>query len=228
MCFTPWISLSTALIEFFVATFILIRYKDYLIPAFSAILIYVLGLYQFTEFMLCTTDYVVFWATLGFATYTFLPAIAVHMAIRFTKEKFNNYLWYIPPVIFSAIAFLKENFIISAGCEKVFVTVITVFTSPLNLILYDLYLVYYGGFILIAGFLLVSHIRNNQMRQIYIWWAGLGILTIVAPIILIVILPSLEVQFPSVYCEFALLFSIVAVVASEIYHKKKKKERLIK
>lgn len=227
MCFAPWVSLSTAILEFAVATFILIRYKDYLVPAFSAIFIYVLGLYQFTEFMLCTGSNPHLWATIGFATYTFLPAIGVHMAIRFTKEKFNNYLWYVPPVIFGLIAFLKKDFVLSAGCDRVFVMVYALFIDSVNVVPYSLYLMYYSSFLFVAIFLFFLHMKKNQMGRIYFWWVSLFILTMTAPLILIVMLPNFNLQFPSIYCEFALLFSIAAVAGSEIYHRKKKKERLI-
>ena len=86
MCFTPAISLTTALIEFIIATFILVKYKRYVVPVFFAILVYVLGIYQFTEFMLCTTNNAFLWAKLGFITYTFLPAIGLHFAFRLTKK----------------------------------------------------------------------------------------------------------------------------------------------
>lgn len=223
MCFAPWVSLSTAFLEFFVATFILIRYKDYIVPGFSAILIYTLGIYQTMEFMLCTSNNIVLWATLGFMTYTFLPAIGVHMAIRFTREKFNNYAWYLPPIIFTLIAFLKNDFILSAGCDTVFVSIMTIFTDSTYTFPYSFYLIYYFGFIMIASFLFVLHIHDKQMRKIYFWWIGMFIFTIIAPVFLLVLIPNLGMKFPSVYCEFSLLFTIAAVASSEIYHKKKRK-----
>ncbi len=227
MCFTPWVSLTTAVLEFFVATFILIRYKDYLVPAFSAILIYTLGLYQFTEFMLCTSGNPHLWAAIGFATYNILPAIVLHLSIRFTGEKFKNWLLYIPAIILGAIALLNKDFVVSAKCEKVFVLVQTLFPSMSNLAPTVIYLLYYFVFMISASVILVKHIRKNTMGRIYIWWISLIILTVGMALILIVIIPALGWQFPSVYCEFSLLFSVAAIITSEIYHKKKKKERLI-
>lgn len=228
MCFTPGVSLITAIIEFSVATFILIRYKNYLVPVFSAIFIYVLGAYQFTEFMLCTTNNPLLWATLGFAAYTFLPAIGLHMSIRFTKQKFKNWLLYFPPLVFAMFALLKKNFIIEASCEKVFVLVHSIFPSINHLIPTILYSFYYFIFIILTGIILFKHINKNNMRKIYLLWISLGILIIIMPFILILILPSIGWQYPSIYCEFALLFTIAALVSSEIYHRKKRKEHFIK
>src|SRR3989339_861921 len=112
MCFTPIISLSTAIIEFLVGTFILIRYRNTLVSVFSAIFVYVLGLYQFTEFMLCTTNNPHLWAAIGFATYTFLPTIGLHFVLRLTKRKFNKYILYTPAIIFALIAILRSDFVL--------------------------------------------------------------------------------------------------------------------
>ena len=227
MCFTPWVSLLTALIEFVVATFILIRYKDYLIPAFSAILIYVLGLYQFSEFMLCVTSNAHLWATIGFATYTFLPAIVLHMSLRFSKHRLNNYLVYVPAVIFSLIAFSKKDFVVSAVCEKVFVASNTFFTNGLFSFANSIYILYYAAFILAAGIIFVRYIRKNHVDPVYLWWVFVACFSVGASLILIVVLPSMDYKFPSVFCEFALLFTVAAVISSEAYYKRKKREKLV-
>ncbi len=225
MCFTPWVSLTTAIIEFFVGTFILTRYKNNIVSTFSAIFIYILGFYQFTEFMLCTNSYTRLWVILGFSAYSFLPAIGLHMVIKLTREKFNNYVWYIPPIIFSLIAFLKDNFVISAGCNKIFVAVSTTFTNQFTAIPHNIYIIYYFGFISISCFLLISHIKKQQMKKIYIWWFVTFIITATAPLLLMDIIPHFYQQFPSIYCEFAIFFSITALVTSEMYCKEKKRKK---
>jgi glucan phosphoethanolaminetransferase (alkaline phosphatase superfamily) len=101
------------------------------------------------------------------------------------------------------------------------------FTNTANIIPYSLYLIYYFGFLFTACFLFMIHIRKNQMKRIYIWWVSLFVLTVTVPVILIAVLPNLKISFPSIYCEFSLLFSIAAIITSEIYHNNKKKERLI-
>lgn len=227
MCFTPWVSLFTAVIEFVVATFILIRYKDYLVPAFSAILIYVLGLYQLSEFMLCTTSNPHLWATVGFAMYTFLPAIVLHMSLRFSKYHSKNYLVYVPAAIFSLIAFLKDDFIASVVCERFFVASNTLFTDGSFSFANSIYVLYYSIFILVAGVILVRYVREHHMKSVYLWWIVSACLVVGASLILMVVLPSMNYKFPSVFCKFALFFTIVAVISSEAYYRRKKKEKLI-
>lgn len=229
MCFTPFISLTTAIIEFAVATFILIKYKKYFVPVFSAILIYVLGFYQFTEFMLCSSGNPFLWAKIGFITYTFLPAIGLHFILRLAKNKKYNKLIYLVPIFFAIITIITPNFIIKASCSKVFVIVQNVLASQNYANLFPFYLIYYVGSILIIGIILLALIkkeRNKLDKKIEELWFIAVLITILIPIILILIIPALEIKFPSIYCEFALLFTITALISSSLYAKKKKKEKI--
>lgn len=227
MCFTPAISLTTAIIEFVVATFILTKYKKYVVPVFLAILVYVLGIYQFTEFMLCTSSNAFLWAKLGFITYTFLPAIGLHFAFRLTKNNKFNWLVYVLPLFFSIWVAIKTNFIIQASCSTVFVTVYNLFGSEGYSLISRAYSLYYFSFILVTAiiaFILVRKEKDKIAKQVA-KLLGSGTLIIVSlPVILIFILPALKIQFPSVYCEFALLYTIMALLGSDVYSKKKKKE----
>src|SRR3989344_2355883 len=144
MCFTPVISLSTAILEFFVATFIFIYFKKSRVNFFFIIFLYFLGFYQFSEFMLCTSGSAFFWAKIGFVTYTFLPAIGLYSVLRIINRDYKSYklaLVYLLPIIFSLIA----------------------------------------------------------------------------------IIPALGIMFPSIYCEFAVLFAIAAVIAAYLDSKPRKR-----
>ena len=229
MCFAPVISLTTAIIEFLVATFILIKYRKYVIPVFLASLIYVLGIYQFTEFMLCTSSNAFLWAKLGFITYTFLPAMGLHFMLKLAGNKKYNWFVYIPVLFFSLWAVFKTNFIIYASCSSVFVTVNKAFTFQGYSLLSKGYLVYYFGFILmmvLLAFIWMKREKDKITKQLAKLLAGAMIITLTLPLILIFILPSLKIQFPSVYCQFALLFTIAALIGVKIYDKKKRKELL--
>ena len=229
MCFTPTISLTTAIIEFLVATYLLVKYKNYLVPAFSAILIYVLGIYQFTEFMLCTSNNPLLWAKIGFIAYSFLPAIGLNLVLRYTKRKFPSFILYIPAILATLFALFTKNFILHASCSKMFViSKIATILEP-TIFLKKLYLIHYFGYVALSILLLVIYIKKEKdiARKYMAYLAAfVAMLTILAPIILIVILPSFGNQFPSIYCEFAILVSIVALVSSEIYSKKRKKEKI--
>jgi hypothetical protein len=230
MCFTPAISLTTAIIEFTIATLILIRYKNYVVSGFWAIFIYLLGFYQFTEFMLCTSSNTFLWAILGFSATTFLPVIALHFVLRITKINFKKYLIYIIPIIFVILAIFNKNIIAKSGCTKFFVESASIFSGFPPTIYSALYAIYYLGYVFLACFILFKYAKKEDKidkKIFYIIAISLIVITLV-PIILLIILPSIGVIFPSVYCEFAILFSIVALITCEIYDRKKKKEKLIK
>jgi len=225
MCFTPIVSLTTAILEFIVATFILIYFKRTTFVKFSIIFIYVLGFYQFTEFMFCTSGNEFLWAKIGFITYTFLPALALHFALTFNKKKYNLTYIYFLPILISIFAFLNQNFILNASCDSVFVIVQTMFYSFKNfhsIILFILYVSYYFGFIFYVSYILIKKQYKTKNKKLKILsWIGFSsaIITLALPLILIIILPSFRIQFPSVYCEFAVLFTIFAVVGCYVDNK---------
>jgi len=217
MCFTPAISLTTAIIEFIVASIILIFFRKSLVNKYFSIFIYFLGFYQFTEFMLCTSNNPVLWAKIGFITYVFLPAMGLHFVMRFFNKKFKYELLYIPPIVFSLIAIFAENFILRSECGSVFIIVKTLLFNSSNWISSILYWLYYFGFILIIFFLLLIMIKkekNKIKRKMEIVVFLALILSLVPAVILIMVFPLLNIMFPSIYCEFALLFTIAALIVS--------------
>lgn len=229
MCFTPGISLTTAIIEFTIATLILIKYKDYVVPAFWAIFIYLLGFYQFTEFMLCTSNNYFLWTILGFSTTNFLPTVAMHFTLRITKIDFKKYLIYIPPVIAMTVIFFNKDVITLSECTRFFVQTGTIFTQLPPTIYSILYSIYYLGYVFLICFILFRYAKKEDKidkKIFYIIAFSLTVITLI-PIILLFILPGMGIIFPSVYCQFAILFSIIALITCEIYDRKKKKEKLI-
>ncbi len=214
MCFTPTISLSTAIFEFLVATFLLFYYKQSRFRVIT-IFIYLLGLYQFTEFMLCISGNSL-WAKIGFITYTFLPAVALKFCLDYVNKKSQSILVFAPPFLFSLFALFEPNFITNSSCETYFVTVKHLFYNPANTLLATFYLTYYLGFIAFTSYLLVKHYKNakNKFYKKIDITVLLGIFVSLVPaILLLFIFPSLSMQFPSIYCQFAIVFTISAIIA---------------
>lgn len=224
MCFTPIVSLSTAIFEFVVATAILVFCRKSLINRFFPLLIYILGFYQFTEFMLCTSNYPFFWAKMGFVTYSFLPAVGLHFIMKLTNRKCNYITIYMVPVIFSLMAFLKPGFIIESTCTTFFVIVIKDLFNPLFSYIYGLY--YFGFIMLLCYFLLKSFNKEKDQlkRKSYAIIFAAALITLLPAVVIFIIFPAFKVIFPSVYCEFAVLFTAAALVASYLDNKIKKKK----
>lgn len=225
MCFTPTISITTAIIEFVVATFILFYFKRSLVTKFFAAVIYLLGFYQFTEFMLCTSNSPILWAKLGFMTYTFLPAIGLHFALKLNSYKKNLGLIYLIPILFNLIALFKEDFISGSSCSSFFIIISYSFFNSYNIlqsIISKFYLLYYFGFIAMALYFFFKKYQKTKSKRrkfALIVLIFIIVITIALPVILVLILPSLKIMFPSIYCEFAILFTITAVYTSYVYSK---------
>ncbi|MBI4453684.1 hypothetical protein HY636_03495 [Candidatus Woesearchaeota archaeon] len=230
MCFSPHVSISVAIIEFVLATLILLLFRKSFISKFMALFIYLLGFYQFTEFMVCISANPDIWAKLGFITYTFLPAIGLHFILRISTFKFNKklnkklsttqiillyLLLYTPPVLFSLFSIFTPNFIVETSCNTIFVTIKNLLFNTDNYIKFTFYWLYYFGFITIATIisLIKYHLEKNKYVKLFYLLGALGLLIItIPPLILIVIFPALNVMYPSIYCKFALLFAVIAFI----------------
>ena len=227
MCFTPIVSLSTAILEFVVATAILVFCRKSLINRFFPLLIYILGFYQFTEFMLCTSNYPFFWAKMGFVTYSFLPAVGLHFIMKLTNRKCNYTIFYIVPVIFSLMAFLKPDFITESICTTFFVIVIKdLFTSSFPL-WSSIYGLYYFGFIMLSCYFLLKSFNKEKdqlKRKLYTVIFAATLMTLLPAVVLFIIFPAFKIIFPSVYCEFAVLFTVAALIAAYLDNKIQKKK----
>jgi len=224
MCFTPIVSLSTAIFEFVVATAILVFCRKSLINRFFPLLIYILGFYQFTEFMLCTSNYPFFWAKMGFITYSFLPAVGLHFIMKLTNRKYNYTTLYLVPVIFSLMALLKPDFIIESTCTTFFVIVIK---DLFNSLFSYIYGVYYFGFIMLFCYFLLNSFnkeKNQLKRKLYTVIFAAALITLLPAVVIFIIFPAFKIIFPSVYCEFAVLFTVAALIASYLDNKIQKKK----
>lgn len=231
MCFTPTISLTTAIIEFILATILLLFFKKTTLRNFFAAIIYILGFYQFTEFMICSGANPELWALIGFSTYTFLPALGLHATLKLLKKEANIFLIYTIPVLSIIFAFSTSNFIINAECSTLFILVETLFytsTSLFHKIIFRIYEIYYFGFILISAILFFKNYRKtkNKIRKEIDLIEISGILLMTIPtILLIVILPLNRIMLPSILCGFAIFVAIAAFISVYLEDKIKKKKK---
>jgi len=226
MCFTPLISLSTAIIEFILATILLLFFKKTIFRNFFIILIYLLGFYQLTEFMLCKGGNTIFWAIIGFLTYNFLPAIGLHAVLKFLNKKFNILLLYFIPILVSFLVIIFPVFV-DARCSKFFVNVKTIFHNALflNSIPFYFYIFYYAGFIIFACYLLYKDYtrQRNKIRKELDVIEISGILLMTIPtFVLILLVPFLGIEFPSVLCRFAIFVAIAAFLGATLEGKIRK------
>lgn len=161
MCFTPLASIITAVVELIIAFYLFHRIKDRkLYPL--AIFVFLLGFYQFTEFMLCTTSNQVIWARIGFAVYTFMPILLYHFFVNVSGNRIKRY-FYVIPVLFSILALFYPNFINYTSCNLLHVSVNSLVFNG-NLVLMSIYLLYYLVFPLYGVYVFSKSIKSKNNK----------------------------------------------------------------
>ena len=212
MCFTPAISLTTAIIEWVLALSLLFAYRKSVLRPYAFFVLALLGAYQFGEFRLCTTGQAELWGTFAFLSYTFLPAVGLHAVIAFLRKRTSLMLLYAPPIVFSLVALSVKQFIAQGTCAQLFVTILTFFSWGIPFVLY---MSYYAGFIL-ATFVLLArayrHERGRRKKACGAIFAAL-LLMFIPTVLLMVLFPALRIQFGSVLCHFALLTAAAFYIA---------------
>jgi len=219
MCFAPWISMSTFIIEFMLALyFLLLNPKDRL-NRFIALMSFMLGFYQLSEFLICVSGANTF-TRMALSTTAILPALACTYALIMWRKpiKFWNFLLYAPAAAFMVLFSLPVNLRESATCSQVFIQYPDIGVLFKFFGLY--YLVYLFGAVALFYFT-ASRARSEPERRLhYLGMLGMFIFT-VPTFIFLNFLPALRVQFPSVLCEFALLLAIEFIFV--LWYKEKHK-----
>ena len=123
MCFAPYISLSTFIIEFLLAIFFLTRDPKDKLNQIIAVLSFLLGLYQLNEFLICTTQVPVF-TILAMSVTAILPALSISYAMIIGRKKLKFYWWiliYLPVIFFITMFSVMNFYHTSAQCASVFI-----------------------------------------------------------------------------------------------------------
>lgn len=216
MCFTPKISITTALVEFFVAVYVYLTAKRIFAVKLLVLFIYLLGMYQFSEFMLCRADNPELWARIGFLAYNFLPAIGLHFVLSYTRSKFPPAILYALPIIFAVVAIFANGFIAAASCQTFFVRVETYFYRAVGGVMVTwIYWLYYFGYIFASALLLVFAMKRKEpkLRRMMLAYSLIALMVSLVPaFVLVVMFPSWGYMFPSIYCEFALIFALLLLI----------------
>jgi len=158
--------------------------------------------------MLCISLDANFWGRFGFLAYNILPALGLHFAYSLTNRKnLSIYLVYSFPIFFGLIAVLSKDFVARVECSTIYIIV----DHSWSVMWGNIYGLYYAFFIVLTALVFLDAIKtekNKQQKKIF--KVGLiGILAFTVPtFILVMIFPALNIAFPSILCEFAVLFAI--------------------
>ena len=177
MCFTPLVSIITTLLEFGIAGYLFYKIRDKkLYPL--VIFVLLLGLYQFTEFMLCASSNAIFWARIGFSAYTFMPILLYHFFINVSRNKIKN-IFYLIPTFFALLALFYPNFISYTSCNLIHVTAESLIFNR-NLVLMFFYLAYYLYFPIYGVYVFSRMVKYSNTKF------STKLSVVVAPFVLLV------------------------------------------
>jgi hypothetical protein len=104
---------------------------------------------------------------------------------------------------------ITRNYAQSAVCDTVFIQ------YPGNGLIGDFYAVYYLSYIVGAGvlFYLFSNMAKSKPEKVLLHLGMLSMAVFTFPtFVFLIFLPRFYEQFPSVLCEFALLFAIQMII----------------
>ena len=223
MCFTPKISLATALVEFFTVGWIYYRFPKSKLTNFFAVILVFLAIYQLTEFMLCITNNAQLWGKVGFITYTLIPPILIVFSAKEERIKKRYFLYFIPALIFVTVAIADKNFVTYGVCNTLFVTIRNKFFSfdaaPFLTVLYFEYYYAYIGLSVVYLYRKIKLAKSVSEKYIYYLMIITIPLVIIPPMIFIIIFPSFNILFPSVYCHFAMVITLTALIS--LYYENK-------
>lgn len=220
MCFTPRISLATAIIEFLTALYLWLTLKRTVVLKLLVIFLYLLGMYQFSEFMICKTDYLEFWSRVGFISYNFLPAVGLHIVLKYSKLWCPKFLIYLVPAAASVLAVWMGGFISEVACHDFFVTIKTPFFKDVGFgdhMWFEIYSIYYFGFLLLGCLILMKRYfeeSKSSRKSVFLGMLMATLVSLLPAYIFVVVLPAHSVKFPSIYCQFAILFAVFAIYAA--------------
>ncbi len=218
MCFAPYISLSTFVIEFLLAIFFLTRDTKDKLNQMIALISFLLGLYQLNEFLICITQAPVF-TVLAMSVTAILPALAVSYAMIVWRKKIRFFWWmmiYLPAVFFIVMFGAMNFYHKSAQCMSVFIQ------YPESGLIGQFFGSYYLIYLVAA--VILFHLSSSNAKNIHdkrisqLGMLGMFIFT-VPTFVFLIYLPSLKIQFASVLCEFALLLAVELIFVM-IYKKR--------
>jgi len=215
MCYTPPISFATAAIEFTLAIYMRVRYKQARMAKFGPVFMTLLGSYQFSEFLMCVTPYVELWTKVGFVAYSFLPAVGLHSVLYHLKKKLSHtkiaFIYAVPAL--AVVGALTPGIMVAQTlCETVFVTSHIFPNTDIGFLAFWAYSVYYAGFIIastVISFNAYLVNRGRKDRVLFLYYPAAIMSMTIPTFVFLVLVPHFGFRFPSILCHFALLLAAI-------------------
>lgn len=206
-CFTPLVSLATFIIEVLLAVYVFIKYKTTLFSQLCIALFLCLGIFQLSEYFICTSSQVNVWLKVGYVAIALLPAFGIHITSIITKrDKTLAYSAYgLAGLFIFAVLFIPQ-IQLEATCEPHYVSISK---HPLFGFLFGSY---YAAYVLSAVYTLWRSMKARIGDRREEQWLIISYAVFVVPSIVLFYIKSIVLSaLPSVMCGFAILTALIFV-----------------
>lgn len=205
-CFTPLASLITFFIELSLAVYVIFRYKLNEFTRISVVLILLLGLFQLSEYMACTSNDIYIWGKIGAASITLLPVLGLHLSTLLTRKSRWVIVGYALGLVILIAIIVLPQLTIDTRCTGKFVLL------NQNLFPIILYEVYYIGFLLISLEMLIQTLFTHKGNKIGLLWMIIVYLSFIIPTAIVyAIFTVTGSAIPSIMCGFAIIAAFIIV-----------------
>lgn len=198
--------MGTFIIEAALALWVVARYRLDTFGRMATSILLLLATFQAVEYSICEISTDRIFAVIGYIAITWLPAIALHLAIKLSRGPFIGAVpGYLLAALWTGLFVLYPSIIQTVSCSGNY-TVLSL-TDPYA-VLYGFY--YYG--LLVAGLVISIFGRTKSpvdMRQARGWLALSYLLMMVPTYAVNTLNPETVRAIPSIMCGFAVTFAII-------------------
>ncbi len=205
-CFSPPVMLATMLIEGALAVYVLLRYRQGAFAKIAAILLVLLGIFQFSEYQVCGNQNPQFWSHFGLVAITLLPIVGLQLISFVTKRPRFLALGYAIAAVLALVFIFIPGSITGSYCGGNYV----VFDGPTGL--YEFYGAYYFTFLILAIWESLGVIRTTRDRVVrrVLHWFIAGYLSFMVPMgIVYTIYAPARVAVTSIMCGLAIVLALI-------------------
>lgn len=219
--------IATLIIEVVAALWVLWRYRRETTSQLIAAILFLLGMFQFAEYMICEGTWLLSslgWARVGFATISFLPALGIHLAMHLRgKVSWTSVgASYLVAGAFALFFLTVGSGVTASVCGGNYVIV-----SFMDNVRYP-YVAYYYSWTVVAmvyAFYWSGRMRAKR-RAKALRWLAVGYAAFLLPTTTVnLINPATLPAIPSIMCGFAVFLAIILVLFVSPYACKPKSKR---
>lgn len=205
-CFSPPVMLATMLIEVGLGIYTLLKYRHGVFAKVAALMLFLLGIFQLSEYQICSGQNPEFWSHLGLIAITFLPIVGLQLVSMVSKKRLLLTAGYAIAITFSLIFIFVPQSITEPFCGGNYI----IFSGPAALSKF--YAAYYGIFLVFAileSIIAMQENRNRRAHRVFRWFI-IGYLSFMLPMgIVYAVYAPARIAVTSIMCGFAVILAFV-------------------